>query len=103
MPIRTLPIGGQTRVELVGGSRHGFRAVAAERHVAELPPVPGRLSVDMEMRSGDVQNGSRSGCRTDEVQHHARAARFRGTERQAGDRAEVVLELARLPALERPM
>ena len=70
--------------------------------MAELAAGARLLAVQVEMRVRDLEHvqGLRHGA--DQV-HHQRAPRLRRPERQPEDRPQVVLELARLGALDRPV
>ena len=77
--------------------------VADDRHVPELAAGPRGLAVVVEVRTGHRQHRAPVGERADAVHHHARAARRRRAEGEPQHRAEMVLELARLRAFDRPV
>jgi hypothetical protein len=57
----------------------------------------------MDVRTGDREETLERRKRADEVDHHTRAAGRRRAEREPEDRAEMVLELTRLRAVDRPV
>ena len=62
-----------------------------------LRPGARLLAVEVQVRAGDARAARRRvGQRADQVDHAGRADAARRAERQAGDGAQVVLELARL-------
>jgi len=78
-------------------------ALGEHRDVADLAAEPRLLAVEVQARAGDRQHRFGGRRRADQVHHRDRAVRRRAAEREAGDRAQVVLELARLRALDRPV
>ena len=71
--------------------------------MAELPPRPRLLAVQVNVRSGNREQALVRRDSSDEVDHDAPAARLGRAERETEDRAQVILELARLGAVDRPV
>ena len=71
--------------------------------MAELPPRPRLLAVPVQVRAGDGQDRRRVRLPADHVDHRDVLPDADAAERKSTDRAQVVLELARLRALDRPV
>jgi hypothetical protein len=90
-------------------SRALRRGVAQRGDVAELAPVPGRLAVQVHVRTGHGQRVRQRRRRdrvaaTDDVDRRdRRRAQLRRAERPVEHRAQVLLELRGLGALDRPV
>jgi hypothetical protein len=78
---------GEAEGEAFGGG-------GAESDVAEFAAGAGGFAVKMEVRVGDGEDFGGFGEVADEIEHGAMASGSRGTEREAEDSAEMVLELA---------
>src|SRR5688572_23936356 len=74
-----------------------------ERAVADFAAGAGALTVVVQMRSRNAERGLARGQAPEEVQHGCMAARARVAERPAEDGTQMVLELARLRAFDRPV
>ena len=71
--------------------------------MAELPPRPRLLAVQVNVRSGNREQALARRDSSDEVDHDAPTARLGRAERETEDRAQVILELARLGTVDRPV
>src|SRR5580765_5104942 len=71
--------------------------------MAQLSPGPRLLAVQVGVRSRNREETLARRERADEVDHHRVTPRSGRPERKPEDRAEVVLELARLGAVDRPV
>jgi len=87
---------GEPKGEAFGGS-------GAEGDVAELAGGARGFAVEVEVGVRNGEDFSGFGEVADEVEHGAVAGRSRGTEREAEDGAEVVLELAGDGAFDGPV
>src|SRR5690606_4565618 len=92
--------GGSERVE--AGVERGWIG-GDDRDVAELSARARALAVEVQVRAGHGEDALGVGQRADDVDHRALSAGRGRAERRAGERAQVVLELARLRALDRPV
>src|SRR3954447_20904552 len=77
--------------------------VGHQRHMPQLAPGTCLFAVAVHVRTGDRQDRGGVGLLPDHVDHGDVAADPDVAERQAADRPDVVLELARLGALDRPV
>src|SRR4249920_3584186 len=80
-----------------------IRVVGNHRHMAEFATRTGLLAIPMQMGSLDGEHVVRRWFLTDEVEHRGMVTYAYPAEREAADRPEVVLELARGRALDRPV
>src|SRR3954465_9127411 len=71
--------------------------------MAELPPGPRLFAVAMQMGAGDREDRRSVRLLPDHVHHRNMPTNADVAERQPADRAEVILELTGLGALDRPV
>src|SRR3984957_12363474 len=101
--LRDAGVGGQCgehatcpAIPLATGARH-------ERAVSELAPRARRLCIVMQMQTAKREQLLARRHAPDEVDHGRIAERARRTERQSEYRAQMILELTRRRALDRPV
>ena len=74
-----------------------------ERHVTKLSSRARSLPVQVHVRAGDAEQVFERRSITDEVEHDRLAERLRRAERESENSANVILELARHRAVDRPV
>src|SRR6202008_1002339 len=79
------------------------RRLRHQCHVSEFPPLAWRLPVQVQVSALYSHYAFHLRKVSENVEHHRPAARRRDTKGQRQHRAKMILELARLGALDRPV